>query len=250
MRTILSLAGQTLLEFIRGRILTSFLAFLVVLAWGSLIVGGLDAENRIETAMELALSLTSAMTALLGILLGVRALGEISTPAAHPVLASGIGRSTLWLSRWVAVALLSAGAAAAAPIVLIGLSHILDLHPANTLDLRIAILFLPLETLVLISAAAAFSTLLPAAPAVSLALGYWAIALMHHHPLRYGSLAAGWMSGVIYVAGLFLPDVEVFNPRVHESLPPERIAEAFLHSAAYSLFFIVTGLFFYRRKDL
>lgn len=250
MRAVASVAAQTLLEIVRARVLHALIVFAAVLAWGSLFIGDLSFESQAEIALDLSLAGVGLFCSLASILLALEFVGTAVRPTVWPAVASGVSRTRLFLGRWAAVAIVSAALSVLAPLTLIAFFFLLGYDPRNQLDLFHAILLMPLENVVWASACSAFVIFSPRALAFATALGYWAVANLHHHPFTYGALRSDLDGKLLLIVGVFLPDVEFYNARLLEHFTPRLVLAAAVQSACFCAAFLIVGLLFFRRKDL
>ncbi|RMH55654.1 MAG: hypothetical protein D6679_10925 [Candidatus Hydrogenedentota bacterium] len=250
MRRLGPLVRQGVLEIIRAKVPTVFLAFLVILAWGSLFLGSLTFESKAAVAVDLGITGTGFFAGILSILVTAEMLGRLVRPAVYPLLAEGTSRSALLLGRWAAAALCIALFSALAPAALLAAFRFLGLRSFNQSDLISAIVLLPQEAVLLSAVATFLLVLLPRAPAVAASFAYWAMAHLHYHPFRYGRIVKGTIGWVIYFAGYLFPDSEMYNPRLHSSFSLHLLFAPFLQTLIYVIVFLFLAHSRYARRDL
>jgi hypothetical protein len=245
-----STAYQTALEVVRARVLYALLVFIGLLAWGSLFLGTFTIESQAVIALDLSMTGTAIFCSLVSILLSLEFTGVVVKPDVFPALATGTGRGILLLGRWAGVALVSTAVSLAAPYLLMSLFWIAGASIADPYALWNLTLLLPLETLMLTAMTAAWVTLFPRAPALSMAIGYWVLSYIHHHPLSYGRVFPGAFGKVLYVLGFLIPDIELYNPRFHERFALDLATGALVQTGLFCAAFLLASYIFYRDKDL
>lgn len=242
---------RTLREILRARTMTAFGAFVILLAWAAPFAGSLAYESGAAISVDLGIAAATVFAALVSILLGYEVAGGAARPVFHPLLAAGLRRERLFAERWLATALAGAVLAALPPITLWSVCRIAGgPYALAARDLAGAAVLLPLEAVLLVSITSAFATAWPGVTGLSLAFTIWLAAHMHPDPLTWEILYPGWSGSILRSVSRLAPDLEIYNPRLHDPSHLLTLLSALLQSAAYSTVAVLAAIAALRRRDL
>ncbi|MEK8022217.1 MAG: hypothetical protein AAB229_00245 [Candidatus Hydrogenedentota bacterium] len=237
-------------EMNRSRVPHSAAAFVVALLVASLFAGNLSFESAPDVTLDFALTGSALFSAAIAIVLGLEQSGGASAPRFQPFLAAGSSRTAL-LSGRLAAAYLAAVIFAMAPPLCLSLAFSSFSDSATMLpDLRAACLLLPMESVLLVSVASFLAQSIARPMALALTFAIWIACHLHPDPLTFEILYPGVSGRILQFAGGLMPDLEMYNPRIHDAGSPSTIAAAILQCALYSLPSLAAAILVFRRKDL
>src|SRR5438094_8047190 len=105
MTAFLAIAGNTVRELVRGKLLYNLLLFTALFVAGSLLVAQLTVGNWVRIILDMGLGAMEVAGALIAIVIGVGIVGGgIQRKAILPTLAQPLSRLTLRVGRYAGLA--------------------------------------------------------------------------------------------------------------------------------------------------
>jgi hypothetical protein len=250
MSEFLATLRLTRVELQRSRLPQAALIVIIAVCTIALFAGSLSFDAANEIAVDLGLAGFALLTAGLAILLGIDAGDGALARRFHPLLASGLPRSTLIGARLVAALGAAAIFAAVAPLTLRLALALAGRSTGLLPEIRAAAILLPLEAVLLVSISTALSLILTRPMALALSVTIWLVCHLHPDPLTFVIVYPGWGGRGLELLGRFLPDLEFYNPLVHGVVLRESIGRAVLQAAIWTCLASTAALAVFNRKDL
>ncbi len=254
MSAVLTIAGNTVRELVRGKLLYNLLLFTALFVAGSLLVAQLTIGNWFRIILDMGLGAMEVAGALLAIVIGVGVVaGEIQRKTILPTLAKPVSRWAFCLGRFLGlVFLLTVNGA----VILLVLRVVLGLagYTLNATALQAAAL-LCVEFAVLAAVAVLFASFSTPILAGSYAFAFFFIGHLlpdlRTFAERSRSGAARTVAQAFYH---LLPNLELLNLKSHASneLP---VTAAYAWSAAgygmaYAAVALALAILIFSRRDL
>jgi ABC-type transport system involved in multi-copper enzyme maturation permease subunit len=254
MTPILIIAGNTVRELVRGKLLYNLLLFAALFVAGSLLVAQLTVGNWVRIILDMGLGALEVTGALLAIVIGVGIVaGEIQRKTILPTLAKPVPRWAFCLGRYAGLVLLLV-VNAAVIVAVLRLVLLLAASPLSVTALQAAAL-LCVEFAVLAALAVLFASF-----STPILAGSYAFALFFIGHLlpdlrtfadRSKSGAARALARGFYQ---LLPDLELLNLKSHAA-NELAVAAGYVWRAAgygvlYSAVVLMLAVFIFSRRDL
>lgn len=254
MTPILAIAGNTVRELVRSKLLYNLLLFAVLFVAGSLLVAQLTVGNWVRIILDMGLGALEVAGALLAIVIGVGIVaGEIQRKTILPTLAKPVSRWAFCLGRYAGLMLLLVLDAAVIVAVLRAVLWLAGYRLEATALQAVALLCVEFAVLAAVALLfASFSTPLLA--------GSYAFALFFIGHLlpdlrafadKSKSPAARGLARAFY--GL-LPDLELLNLKSQAAnlLPvePSYVWRAAGYGLAYAAVVLALAILIFSRRDL
>ncbi len=247
-------AGNTVRELVRSKLLYNLLIFAVLLIAGSLFVAQLTVGQWDRIILDLGLAAIQLSGILVAVLIGVSLLaGEIDKRTLYPTLARPIARSTFLLGRFAGLSLILATNVA----VMLGcLAGVLDMAGYSVTAVTLSASLLILVELILMGAFALFfssftTPVLAAAFSLSMFLIGHLLGDLKSFGTRSHSAAA---KGLTELAYWLLPDLELLNlkSQAASQLPVagEVVRLGVLYGLAYAGVVLAAAVLLFRARDL
>ena len=254
MTPVLLIAGNTVRELVRGKLLYNLLLFAALLVAGSLLVAQLTVGNWVRIILDMGLAALEFAGGVMGIVIGVGIVaGEIQRKTILPTLAKPIPRWAFCAGRYLGLLSLLVLNAAVIAVLLRAVLWLAG-YPMSATTLQ-AVVLLCVEFAVLAAIAVLFASF-----STPLLAGSYAFALFFIGHLlpdlrafadRSKSGAARELARAFY---LLLPDLELLNLKAHASneLP---VAAAYVWRAAgygmlYAAVVLALAIVIFSRRDL
>ncbi len=251
---LIAIAGNTVRELVRSKLLYNLLLFAVLLIAGSLFVSQLSVGDFDRIIIDLGLVAIELVSTLLAVLIGVSVVaGEIERRTIFPTLAKPISRATFLVGRFAG---LYAILALNVLIMLGALALVLRLAGFElTSTAAAAALLIAFEVAVLAAMAILFASFSTPILASAFSFSFFLIGHLLAHVRAYGdrskSDAARALTAAIYRA---LPDLELFNLKWHAAnklpVPPGFVSSAALYAALYASALLLLAIAIFNRRDL
>ena len=254
MSAVVAIAGNTVRELVRGKLLYNLLLFAALFVAGSLLVAQLTIGNWVRIILDMGLGAMEVAGVLLAIVIGVGIVaGEVQRKTILPTLAKPVSRWKFCVGRYAGLVLLLMLNAAVILLVL-GLVLRLAGYSLGRTTLE-AVALLCVEFAVLASVAVLFASFSTPILAGSYAFAFFFIG--HLLPdLRAFAEKSQSVVGRNVARGfyLLLPDLELLNLKSQASnaLP---VAAAYVWRAAgygiaYSAVVLAVAILIFSRRDL
>jgi ABC-type transport system involved in multi-copper enzyme maturation permease subunit len=254
MTAVLAIAGNTVRELVRGKLLYNLLIFTALFVAGSLVVAQLTVGNWVRVILDMGLGALEVAGALLAILIGVGIVaGEVQRKTILPTLAKPVPRWSFCLGRYAGLVLLLVVNAA---LIMLVLRLVLWLagYRLGTTAMQAGLL-LCVEFAVLASVAVLFASFSTPLLAGSYAFAFFFIGHLLPDLRTFAEKShSGAARNLARAFYLLLPDLELLNLKSHASneLP---VAGAYvLHAAGYGLAYAAVllgvAIFIFSRRDL
>jgi len=253
-RVLGTLAGNTIRELIRSKLLYNLLFFAVLLIGASIFVAQLTigAWNRIILDMGLAAIEVSGV--LISVLIGVGLVaGEVERRTILPTLAKPVGRGVFVLGRYLGLV-----AMLAINVLVMSGALVLALHFAQYQPTAIAFaasFLLFIELMVVASFAVFFSSFTTPILATAFSLSLFLIGHLVSDLRAYGdrsdSTVAKAITLFLYRA---LPNLELLNLKAQAAndlpISGSFVATSALYGCAYAIVMLTLAVFIFQRRDL
>jgi len=248
------LAGNTLRELVRSKLLYNLLIFAVLLIAGSMFVAQLTVGQWDRIILDMGLAATQIVGLLLSVLIGVGLVaGEIDRKTIYPTLAHPISRATFLLGRYAGLMLVLA----INVLVMLGVLA-LTLHLAGYALSRTAVeaVLLIFVELSLLSAAALFfgsftTPMLAAAFSFSLFLIGHLLGDLRAFGQRSHSEMAKLATRIAY---RLLPDLSLLDLKAQAaselSVRFHAVWTGALYGISYAALLLVLAIIVFRKRDL
>jgi ABC-type transport system involved in multi-copper enzyme maturation permease subunit len=254
MSALLAIAGNTVRELVRGKLLYNLLLFTALFVAGSLLVAQLTVGNWVRIILDMGLGAMEVSGALMAIVIGVGIVaGEIQRKTILPTLAKPLPRWTFCVGRYAGLVLLLAVNALAIVAVLRAVLWLAGYPLAITTAQAAALLCVEFALLAAVAVLfASFST-----PILAGSYAFAVFFIGHLLPdLRAfadkaQSAAARNLANGFY---LLLPDLELLNLKSHAS-NELAVAGSYVWSAAgygiaYAAVVLALAVLVLSRRDL
>lgn len=254
MNAALIIAGNTVRELVRGKLLYNLLLFAAVFVFGSLLVAQLTVGNWQRIIVDMGLGALEIAGALMAIVIGVGIVGgEIQRKTILPTLAKAVPRWAFCVGRFAGLVLLLAVNAAVILLLLRGVLWITNYALSATVIE--AVLLLCVEFALLAAVAILFASFTTPLLAGSYA---FAVFFIGHLLPDLRAIADKMQSPsartAARIAYFVLPDLSLLNLKSHASnqLP---VAAAFVwrsagYGLAYAALALAAGIVIFSRRDL
>ncbi len=254
MTAVLVIAGNTVRELVRSKLLYNLLIFAVLFVTGSLLVAQLTVGNWDRIILDMGLGALELAGGLMAIVIGVGLVaGEVQRRTILPTLAKPVPRWAFCVGRYAGLLLLLVVNAVVIVAVLRGVLW-LARYPLSATALQAAAL-LCVEFAVLAALAVLFASF-----STPILAGSYALALFFIGHLlpdlrvfaeKSHSSAARTLTRGFY---LLLPDLELLNLKSHASNKLPVAAEYVAHAAGYGLAYaavvLCLAILIFSRRDL
>ena len=254
MTKVLTIAGNTVRELVRSKLLYNLLLFAALFVAGSLLVAQLTVGNWLRIILDMGLGALEVAGALMAIVIGVGLVaGEVQRKTILPTLAKPVPRWAFCLGRYAGLMLLLVVNAA----VIAGLLRAVLWLAGYALSATAvqAVVLLCVEFAVLAALAVLFASFSTPILAGSYALALFFIGHLLPDLRTFAekshSGAARTLARGFY---LLLPDLELLNLKSHASNQLAVSAGYVAHAAGYGLAYAVAvlglAIFIFSRRDL
>ena len=251
---LLAIAGNTVRELVRSKLLYNLLIFAALFIGGSLFVAQLTIGNWARIILDMGLAAIEVSGVLLAVIIGVGLVaGEVQRKTILPTLAKPVPRWAFCAGRYAGLVLLLCANVA---VMLLVLSGVLKLAGFSTTATTVqAALLIAVELALVASIAmlfASFSTpILAAGFALSLFLIGHLVSDLRTFAQRSKSALARDLVLAFYQ---LLPNLELLNLKSHASNELS-VAGAFVwraaaYGACYSVAALGVAIFLFSRRDL
>jgi ABC-type transport system involved in multi-copper enzyme maturation permease subunit len=254
MRPALIIAGNTVRELVRSKLLYNLLLFAALFVAGSLLVAQLTVGNWLRIILDMGLGALELAGALMAIVIGVGLVaGEVQRKTILPTLAKPVPRWAFCLGRYAGLVVLLIANAAVIALLLRSVLWLAG-YALSATALQ-AIVLLCVEFAVLAAVAllfASFSTpILAGSYAVALFLIGHLLPDLRAFADKSHSGAARALARGFY---LLLPDLELLNLKSHASnelaVAAGYVAHAAGYGIAYAMVVLAIAMFIFSRRDL
>ena len=254
MPVTLVIAGNTVRELVRSKLLYNLLLFAALFVAGSLLVAQLTVGNWLRIILDMGLGALELAGALMAIVIGVGLVaGEVQRKTILPTLAKPVPRWAFCLGRYAGLVLLLMVNAAVIGLLLRGVLWLAG-YALSATALQ-AMVLLCVEFAVLAAVALLFASF-----STPILAGSYAIALflIGHLLPELRTFAEKSQSGAARALArgfyLLLPDLELLNLKSHASnqLPVAAgyVAHAAGYGIAYSIVVLAIAILVFSRRDL
>lgn len=254
MKGVLTIAGNTVRELVRSKLLYNLLLFAALFVAGSLLVAQLTVGNWVRIILDMGLGALELAGALMAIVIGVGLVaGEVQRKTILPVLAKPVPRWAFCVGRYAGLVLLLVVNAAAIIAVLRAVLWLAG-YPLSTTTLQAAAL-LCVEFAVIAALALLFASF--STPILAGSFTFALFFIGHLLPdlrtfaEKSHSSTARTLASAFY---LLLPDLELLNLKAHASneLPVASgyVAHAAGYGLAYAAVVLAVAIFIFSRRDL
>jgi Cu-processing system permease protein len=247
-------AGNTIRELVRSKLLYNLLLFAVLLIGSSLFVAQLTVGQWDRVILDLGLAAVQLSGLLIAVLIGVSLLaGEIDKRTLYPTLARPIARSTFLLGRWAGLA---ATLATNVAVMLGSLTAVLYLAGYATTSITLsACLLIYVELLLMAAFALLFSSFTTPVLAAAFSLSTFLIGHLLGDLKNFGERSqSGFAKAFTGVAYRLLPDLELLNLKslAASQLPvePAVVRLGVLYGLAYTGLVLSAAILLFRARDL
>ena len=254
MKAIVIIAGNTVRELIRSKLLYNLMLFAGLFVAGSLLVAQLTIGNWLRIIVDMGLSVLEVAGALMAIVIGVGIVaGEIQRKTILPTLAKPVPRWTFCAGRYAGlVALLAVNAG----LILLLLRAVLWLagYELGTTSLQAGILIC-VELAVLAAVALLFASFSTPILAASYAFSIFFIGHLLPDLKTFAEKSKSPM-GAALARGfyLLLPDLELLNLKAQAAnqlpVPGAYVWHAAGYGIAYAAVVLALAIFIFSRRDL
>ena len=253
-RALRVIAGNTIRELVRNKLLYNLLFFAVLLIGSSMFVAQLTIGQWDRIILDMGLAAIELSGTLIAVLIGVGLLaGEIERKTVFPTLAKPVPRAAFLLGRYLGlVAMLAINVL----IMMVALAAVLRAADYTLSATVVQAAFLIFVELALLAAAAMFfgsftTPVLASAFSLALFLIGHLLADLKLFRERSGSGLARTLTGVVYRV---LPDLELFNLKsqaANELAPPAGFTStATLYGIVYAALLLLLAAGVFSRRDL
>jgi len=248
------IAGNTIRELVRSKLLYNLLIFAVLLIGGSLFVAQLTIGQWDRIILDMGLAAIQVSGLLISVLIGVSLLaGEIDKRTLYPTLARPIARSTFLLGRYLGLGAILATNVA----VMLGcLAGVLDLagYSITAITVQACVLIL-VELLLMAAFALFFSSFTTPVLAAAFSLSTFLIGHLLGDLKNFGSRSHSELAqAVTGFAYRLLPDLELLNlkSQAASQLPVEAavVRLGVLYGLAYAGLVLAAAVLLFRSRDL
>ena len=249
-----AIAGNTVRELVRSKLLYNLLLFAVLLIAGSLFVSELTIADFDRIIIDLGLVAIELVGALLAVLIGVSVVaGEVERRTIFPTLAKPISRASFLLGRY-------------AGLLFVLVLNVLVMLGALALVLRLASFSLTptaaaaaaliaIELAVLAAMAIFFASFTTPILAAAFSFSFFLIGHLLTDVRAYGtrtkSESTRLLTAAVYRA---LPDLELFNLKWHAAnklpVPAGLMTSAALYGLWYTAALLLLAIAVFNRRDL
>jgi ABC-type transport system involved in multi-copper enzyme maturation permease subunit len=254
MAAVLTIAGNTIRELVRSKLLYNLLLFAALFVAGSLLIAQLTIGNWLRIILDMGLGAIEVTGVLMAIVIGVGIVaGEIQRKTILPTLAKPLPRWSFCVGRYAGLVLLLVVNTA----VIVGVLRIvlaLAGYPLTATALHAAAL-LCVEFAVLAAVAVLFASFSTPILAGSYAFAVFFIGHLLRDLQTFADKAPG--SAARTVARAFyvlLPDLELLNLKSHASNELPVAAEYVWRAAGYGLTYaaavLALAILIFSRRDL
>lgn len=253
MRRIWGVAGATLAEAIRHRILYLLLLFALVMIVFARTLSLMTVGEDAKIIKDVGLSAINIFGVLVALFVGVGILfREMERRTVQTTLATPIARHEYLLGKFFGLA---AAITLNAVLMSLALFGVLGWYGAFDPPLLTAVFLLWVELMFITAAAVFFSSFsTPIFSALFTAAVYLVGHLLWALPMLEEKLPPGWWARAVRVVYLVLPDLEYGDVRalaVHGlPIPFERVALATAYGLGYAGVLLVIACLAFRRRDL
>jgi ABC-type transport system involved in multi-copper enzyme maturation permease subunit len=248
------IAGNTIRELVRSKLLHNLLLFAVLLIASSMFVAQLTVGQWDRVILDIGLAAIELSGVLVAVLIGVGLVaGEIERRTVFPTLARPVTRGAFLLGRFLGLCAMLAVSVVLMLGVLAGVLGLAGYGVSSSVV--IAALLILLELALMAAAALVFGSftkpILASAFSISLFLIGHLLRDLRAFQERSHSGVAKMLTGVAYRV---LPDLELLNVKslASNELPlPHGLAQAAgLYGAAYAAGLLVVAVAIFSRRDL
>ena len=254
MSAVVAIAGNTVREFVRGKLLYNLLLFAALFVAGSLLVAQLTIGNWVRIILDMGLGAMEVAGVLLAIVIGVGIVaGEVQRKTILSTLAKPVPRWKFCAGRYAGLVLLLV-VNAAVILAVLGLVLRLAGYSLGRTTLQ-AVALLCVEFAVLASVAVLFASFSTPILAGSYAFALFFIGHLLPDLRAFAEKSQSALGGnVARGFYLLLPDLELLNLKAHASneLP---VAAAYVwraagYGTAYAAVVLAVAILIFSRRDL
>lgn len=254
MAAVVTIAGNTVRELVRSKLLYNLLLFAALFVAGSLLVAQLTIGNWVRIILDMGLGALEVAGALMAIVIGVGLIaGEIQRKTILPTLAKPVPRWAFCVGRYAGLLLLLIVNAAVIAGILRAVLWLAG-YPMTAITVQ-AVVLLCVEFAVLAAVALLFASFSTPILAGSYALAVFFIGHLlpdlRTFAERSHSGAARTFAQGFY---LLLPDLELLNLKSHAanqlSVAGGYVAHAAGYGIAYALVVLGIAIVIFSRRDL
>lgn len=253
-RALRVIAGNTIRELVRNKLLYNLLFFAVLLIGSSMFVAQLTIGQWDRIILDMGLAAIELFGVLIAVLIGVGLVaGEIERKTVFPTLAKPVPRAGFLLGRYAGLlAMLAVNVA----IMMVALGLVLRAADYSVTRTVVAAAFLIFIELALLAAAAMFfgsftTPVLASAFSLALFLIGHLLSDLKTFRARSQSGLAKTLTGAFYQV---LPDLELLNLKPHAAnaltAPPGFTATSTLYGCVYAALLLLLAAGVFSRRDL
>lgn len=254
MTPVLVIAGNTVRELVRSKLLYNLLLFAALFVAGSLLVAQLTVGNWVRIILDMGLGALEIAGALMAIVIGVGIVaGEIQRKTILPTLAKPVPRWAFSLGRYCGLLLLLV---ADAVVIMLVLRAVLWLagYPLGLTALQAAAL-LCVEFAVLAAVAVLFSSFSTPILAGSYAFAFFFIGHLLPDLRTFADKSQSPVARALARACYaLLPDLELLNLKSQAAnlmaVEAAYVWRAAGYGLAYAAVVLLLGIFIFSRRDL
>lgn len=251
---ILAIAGNTVRELVRSKLLYNLLLFAVLLIGGSLFVAQLTVGDFGRVMVDMGLVAIEVVGTLIAVLIGVSVVaGEIEKRTIFATLAKPLSRTTFLLGRYAGVLVILAVNVA---VMLASLAVVLKLAAFDlTRITALAALLIGFELALVAAIALFFSTFTTPVLASAFSFSLFLIGHLLSDVRNYGTRSkralAKQATAFVYRV---LPDLELFNLKAQAANnlpePPGFVRWSILYGVLYTAVLLSLAVILFRKRDL
>ncbi|MCA1829401.1 MAG: ABC transporter permease [Myxococcales bacterium] len=248
------IAGNTVRELLRSKLLYNVLVFAALFIAGSLFVARLTVGNWVRVIVDMGFSATEISGVLIAVVIGVGIVaGEVQRKTILPTLAKPVARWAFCLGRYLGLVALLIADVAVMTAVLAAVLHLAG-YDLTVVDVQAAVL-IAVELAVMAALAVLFASFSTPILASSYALALFVIGHMlpdlRLFADRSTSNAARAAAHAFYT---MLPDLELLNLKAQAANSLAVGASFVWRSAAYGLAYaavvLIVAMLIFSRRDL
>ena len=246
------IAGNTVRELVRSKLLHNLLLFAVLLIASSMFVAQLTVGQWDRVILDIGLAAIEVSGVLVAILIGVGLVaGEIERRTVFPILARPVTRGAFLLGRFLGLCAMLAVSVVLMLGVLAGVLRLAGYGVSSSVAIAALLILLELSLMASLLCGSFTKPILASAFSVSVFLIGHLLSDLKAFQQRSHSGLAKVFTGVAY---RLLPDLELLNVKslASNELPvPHGLAPAAaLYGAAYAAALLVIAVSIFSRRDL
>jgi ABC-type transport system involved in multi-copper enzyme maturation permease subunit len=252
---VLAVAGNTVREAIRNRVLYTLLAFALLLIGSSVLLANLSYVEQGRILQDIGFGAVRLFGVAIAIAVGINLVHrEVERRTIYTILAKPISRSEFLLGKWLGLVATIWLLVAVMGVVFVGVS-LLDEAPVGS-GHAAALLLVGVELAVVVAVATLFSAFTTPTLAALFTTGVWIAGNLTRDLERLAQQTrVDEIIGVARALHQVLPDVAMFNLALKAShgLPIAPVAEVAMplaYGAAYCAALLLVASLIFQRRDL